>query len=249
MKTPGSDGLDDSTTGGPPATVSLSLLRNRVSSKYAPWSRAPGGEPRPAGLGGAGLPVLVGELGVGDGDPAAEGLDAGAELGALLRDGVELLVHERVDAGHEETGDARQAGDVLALREPLHEGGEVRLGDERVRRAREEQRDVDVDPLDEELPDGRRRLRGGRDLDEDVLASERVPEAPGLFQGRLRVVGHDRGDLEAHVAVAARGALVDRADVAAWLGRADRTADWLPAPPGMPLAGTAGSSSLPRDGA
>src|SRR5439155_13708126 len=38
----------ESTTGGPPAMQSRSLLRKRVSSKYAPWSRAPAGKMSPS---------------------------------------------------------------------------------------------------------------------------------------------------------------------------------------------------------
>lgn len=62
------------------------------------------------------------------------------------------------------------------------------LSDASVRLAREEQRHVDLDARGEELADGRERLGRPRDLD-DVLAAERLPQAPRLGRGRAGVPG------------------------------------------------------------
>ena len=49
--------------------------------------------------------------------------------------------------------------------------------------------------------DGRDAGGGCRDLDHDVGAVEQLEEPPGLVDGRIRVVGEVRADLQGRVAV------------------------------------------------
>ncbi len=65
----------------------------------------------------------------------------------------------------------------------------------------EEQGDVDVDALTDELPDGGQSLLGGRHLDQDIGAVQGLPQAPGLGNGAVGVVGQVGIDLQADEAV------------------------------------------------
>ena len=119
-------------------------------------------QPLPARAGEALLPALIGELGVGDRDLAAQLLQGGAlrrTRGSLDRL-VEQLVHRGIDAADEEARDARDAADRLTRRDALFEAGEKGLDHLLVDLLREQQRDVDVDAFGEQLAD--RRNAGAR---------------------------------------------------------------------------------------
>ena len=94
------------------------------------------------------------------------------ELGVAER--LEALVDLGVDARDEERRD-RLHVDALALGEAALEAADERLGDALVRGDREQQRDVDVEPLVDHLLDRGDALVGARDLDHQVGAVDAVP--------------------------------------------------------------------------
>ena len=59
--------------------------------------------------------------------------------------------------------------------------------------------------------DGGDASRSGGHLDHDVGAVQQLEEPPGLVDGRIRVVGEVRADLQGGVAVGGVGIVVDRA--------------------------------------
>ena len=80
-----------------------------------------------------------------------------------------------------------------------------------VRVAGEEQRDVDVDALGDERPDGGDARWRRRHLDHHVGPRHGLPEPPRLGERARGVVGEVGRDLQAHVAVVRRGPVVDAA--------------------------------------
>ena len=90
---------------------------------------------------------------------------------------------------------------------------EVCLGHLAVPREAEEERDVDIDPLADQLPDGGEPLRGCRYLDEDVRPVHGLPEHVGLIDCSFRVVGQAGGDLKADKTVPALQAVIEGAEL------------------------------------
>ena len=130
-------------------------------------------------LAGEQAPIaLVGQLGIGDRDLALERREARLLVGIVrLRDFlVDELVDRAVDAADEEAGDARHPGDVAALAGQQLEAGDVSLGDLFIDRLREQQRDIDVDALGDQRPDGRQPGRRRRHLDHQVRAIDIAPQ-------------------------------------------------------------------------
>ena len=85
----------------------------------------------------------------------------------------------------------------LAALEPA----DVGLGDLLVGLDREQQRDVDVDPLVDRLLDRADALRRARDLDHHVRAVDRLPVGARRCERPLGVVREVGGDLERDEAV------------------------------------------------
>ena len=132
---------------------------------------------------------------------------AAREVGAA--GGLEALVDLGVDARDEERRD-RVAVERLALLVPALHRVHERLHHPLVGGDREEQRDVDVQPLVERLLDRRDARVGGRDLDHHVGAIDQAPVLARLLERALGVVGEPRRDLERHVAVLGARLVVDR---------------------------------------
>ena len=84
------------------------------------------------------------------------------------------------------------------------------MGDLLVDALREQQGDVDRDPLRRELADRRKPGGSGRHLDHQVVAADRLVEAARLLQRLLGVEGEIGRYFEAHIAVGAVAGLVDR---------------------------------------
>ena len=152
----------------------------------------------------------VGELGVGDRGLAPERLEQRRCLAAA---GPELLVDQPVDrrvhAAHEEARHRGVPVDPFARGEPPVEAPEVRLHHRVVAREREDERDVDVQPVGDRLLDrGDAGARAGN-LDHQVRAVDGSPEPVRLPHSRLGVVREARRHLEADEAVAAGRPLED----------------------------------------
>ena len=100
--------------------------------------------------------VLVGELGIGDGELALE---------ILAAHGFEPLVGFRVDARDEEARDGQHLTGVAASRDEPLEPAQVGLSNLRVALQREDQRDVDRLAVGDAILDRRQARLGGGDLD------------------------------------------------------------------------------------
>jgi hypothetical protein len=168
------------------------------------------GQGLPAGRGDHLQIALVGDLGVGDGDLAPQALQLVRAGVPGLKAPVDLLVDHAVDAADEETGDAVDARDVAALGFEVLQPRRVRLGDRQIGVGREEQGDVDVDPLADQLADGGDAGRRSWDLDHQIGTVDRMPQPARLLDGGRRVHRQIGRDLEADVAVLAAQAVVDR---------------------------------------
>ena len=79
-----------------------------------------------------------------------------------------------------------------------------------VSRLRKEQRDVDIEPLFQALANCREPFRRPGNLDHHVRAIHALPQTVRLGDRGFRVVTKKRRNLNAHVAVAALGLLIDR---------------------------------------
>jgi hypothetical protein len=92
--------------------------------------------------------ALVRELGVGNGDLAEEAFQANF-VGSCCRFQflVDEAVHDRVDAAHEETGDAGNMSERLSRGRARFQTLDIRARHGLVRVAGEQQCHVDVDPL------------------------------------------------------------------------------------------------------
>src|SRR6185312_4461710 len=185
------------------------ILGARARPKETLHPSATSGQGLPARAAGELLPILIGELRVGDGHLA----DEAAQLG-LVRAGARLQnrIDENVQTTDEHAGNAGHAGQIPTTRGERFEAVHVRLHHLSTRGAREEERDVDVDSLADELSDRRDPLGRRRNLDHEVLAMDRAPEARRLVDGRLGVMREVRRDLHADVPVAAIGLVVDRTE-------------------------------------
>ncbi len=123
---------------------------------------------------------------------------------------VEQRVGVRVDPAHEEAGHRPDPVDRLVLREARLQRRQVGLHHVLVPVDREQQRDVDVDPLGEALMDGRQAGARPRNLHHDVRPVAGLPEAPRLGDRAVGVVRQVRPDLDRHEAVVAAGGVVGR---------------------------------------
>ena len=102
----------------------------------------------------------VGHLGAGDGHLADQVLRRLGLGSAGRRQFFQPGVQQHVDAAQKETGHGRHPVQGLALGRPVLQAGDIGLGHFPVAGQPEEQRDVDVDALGDELPDGRQALLG-----------------------------------------------------------------------------------------
>ena len=157
------------------------------------------------------LERLIGHLGVRDRRFSQQPLQPLA-LCRILGSGdflFEQFVHGGVDAADEE---ARYRGDIhrLAILHAPLQPAEVGASDVLVHGDREEQGDVDVDPVDDALLDRRQAFLRGGNLDEDVGPPHPIEQIVGHRHGALRIVRHPWQDLDADVAVFVLGLLVDR---------------------------------------
>jgi hypothetical protein len=152
------------------------------------------------------LEALVGRARVGERRGAGQ-VTAAERLQSLVDLGVDARDEEAGDRVHVE----RETLGVAAL-EPADEG----LGDQRVLLDREQQRDVDVDPLVDRLLDRRHAGIGPGDLDHHVRAVESPPVVARLGQRTLGVVSEVGRDLEGDKAVAFL--VVDRAQNVGGIG-------------------------------
>ena len=133
----------------------------------------------------------------------------GAEQLGGRAGGLEALVDLRVDARDEEARNRMHVERLARLTAPL-ETADVRLRDLLVGAHGEEQRDVDVDALEDRLLDRGDSGRGAGNLDEDVRAAEALPVVARLAKRLLGVARSLGTDLERHEAVASQ-LVVDRA--------------------------------------
>jgi hypothetical protein len=154
----------------------------------------------------------VGELGVGDGGLALQGLAGRAHA-------FQLLVDERVHAADEEAGHGGDVPDVVArLHAPL-QAAQIGFDDLRVALLREEKRDVDRDAVGGDVLERLDALFGSGDLDHEVVSADERVQARGLRAAGFGVAGHGGRQFEAHVAVGALGVRVNALEQVA--GRAD----------------------------
>src|SRR3954454_1036480 len=190
------------------------VLDRRRRPKAALRPRALARELLPAVAGEDLLVGLVGELGVGDRQLAAE------LFLALL---VEALVGLAVHARDEERRDTRHLARVSAGLDEVLEALDVGLGDRAVAVQAEDQRDVDGDAGADRLLDRAQAVLRRGDLDVDVRAVDELAQARGLLDGGVAVERDLRIDLERHEPVDPAGALVGVAqDVARVLDVAHR---------------------------
>ena len=201
------------------------ILRTRARPQDTLGPRALGGQGLPAIAGQRGAEAPVGLHGVRNGHPRQQRLESGlavgvGRLGQLRRD---ALLDHRIDPAHEEAGHARDAAGLAARCDEALEAALVGEVDGLVVRDREEQGDVDVDAFTDQRLDGRQALGGGRDLDHQIGPTHGCPEATGLVDGGVGVVGEVGRDLEAHESVRTLALVVHGAQhVAAQLDVGDR---------------------------
>ena len=170
-------------------------------------------EALPARAGKDALIELIGELRIGDCDLALERLDP-LPLRRIPRRRDPLVeggIDERVDAADEKAGDAGDPMRIAALRDERLEAGDVSFHDLGIDLLRKQQRDVDVDPLANHLPDRWQPGLGARDLDHQIVAPDCAPQPPRLLDRALGVHRQIGRHFEADIAVAALRFVVDRA--------------------------------------
>ena len=113
--------------------------------------------------------------------------------------------------------------DVLAFFGARFERGKKRFGNFFVSRLREEQRDVDVEPVFQALTNRGKAFGRARNLDHHVRAVHTLPQAVRLRDSGFGVVPQKRRNFQAHVAVAAFRLRVYRPeDIARILNVAER---------------------------
>ena len=120
-------------------------------------------------------------------------------------------IHRNVDSAHEEAGDACHPAGIAALRDQMFEAREIGFDDLFIDLLREQQRNIDVDPLADELADRRQARLGPRHFDHQVIATDRPPEPPRFDDGRLGIHRQIGRNLEADVSVPAFRCFKDRA--------------------------------------
>ena len=157
----------------------------------------------PGGAGEEPLVLGIGELRVGDGELAAEVAGAGS-----LEARIGLGVHAR----HEEAGDRRDPGEILAVGGEALQAVDVALGDLDVALEREDQRDVDRAAAGDRILDGGQAGERRRDLDEQVRPVDLLPEARHLGERLLGVVRVGRVNFQRDMAIGALRLIEDRAE-------------------------------------
>ena len=172
-----------------------------------------GRELLPAGACEQPLVVLIGQLGVGDGDLALQRAQPLLLAGVIgPRDlVVELLVDRGIDAADEERGDAGDRRGIAALGDVFFEARDIGLRHLAIDLLREQQRDVDADAFADQMFDRRQPFRRGRHLHHQVLPLDVLPEPFGFRDGPLGVHRQIGRDLEADETVIAVQAVVNRA--------------------------------------
>ncbi len=115
----------------------------------------------------------------------------------LLQTTVDVRVHPR-----DEERRHRVHVQFQALGVPALQSAQVRLRHLLVGSDREQQCDIDVDPLVQRLLDGGHALRRPRDLDHHIRPVDPAPERAHLLERALGVVRELRRDLERHESVA-----------------------------------------------
>jgi hypothetical protein len=150
---------------------------------------------------------LIGDLGVGDRGLSFERLQPtllGGVAGCrdLL---VKELVDEGVDPRDEERGDRADAIDWLPRRPPRRECRDVGASDTLVGGDREEEGDIDVDPLGQHLLDDGDSFDRARDLDQQVRPVDGRPEPAGIGRSDGRVARGEGRDFDRDEPVAALG--------------------------------------------
>ena len=167
----------------------------------------------PARSGEQVLVFLIGEFCIRDGDLALQRgkplLLAGiVRLRDLL---VEQFVDRAVDPADEEAGDARDMGGIAAGGDMFFQSGQIGLGDLHIDLPREQQRDIDADPLANQLLDRRQAFRRRRHLDHQILAVDVLPKPLGLGNRALGIHGEIGRHLQADEPVGSFEAVIDRA--------------------------------------
>ena len=122
-----------------------------------------------------------------------------------------MRVHGGVYPADEEGGHGGHPAQVATGPAKVFEPGYVGAPHVPVCLQREREGDVDVYALAYELMDGGDASRGGGYLDHGVGAVKQMEEPPCLVDGRIRIVGKVRADLQGRVAVGGVGLVVDRA--------------------------------------
>ena len=154
------------------------------------------------------LELLIGHLRVGDGHLAQERLQlAVTGLFQLLFD---LFVGLRVDAADEETGDGVDVADRQVLLHPSLEPAQVCLHHLAVDVVGEEERDVDIDAVEDRLLDCRQSCGRRGDLHHDVRPLQPLEVPLRLGDRSLRVVRQRGADFDADESIAAFALVVDR---------------------------------------
>jgi hypothetical protein len=151
-----------------------------------------------------GLIARIGDLGIGDRRLAAE-----PRRRRLVLCRVELFVHGRVDAAHEEAGHAGHLGQVAALGLQRLQALQIGLHHLLVGVDGEQERDVDVHPFADQALDGGDAGRRRGDLHHQVWPVDGFPQVQRLLHRRFGVVGEIGRAFQAHIAVAALGLGVD----------------------------------------
>ncbi len=106
-----------------------------------------------------------------------------------------------VNAADEETGYTGDTADVSAGSRSGGQTFDVSVCDLLVDVERKKKGYVYVDAFADELANGLDAFRSGRHLYHEIFATHRFPESPRFLQGPSCVIGEQRGDFEADVAV------------------------------------------------
>jgi len=170
-------------------------------------------QPLPLGRAAEREIALIRELGVGDCHIPEQAVQRGAGIhidGGCQSRGNEA-VHHRVDAAHEEAGDAAHPRRVTAGVNEFGQAVDVRARHFLVALDAEQQGDVDVDTLAGQLPDGGQALPGRWHLDHHVRAIDCLPQATRVRDGAFGIVREVWRDLQAHVPIRACRFVVHRA--------------------------------------
>ena len=176
------------------------------------WVGASRGQRLPLGRATQVQVTLIGQLGVGDRHGAEKTGQRRARGRIRLRrqSRRDQSIDHRVNPAHEETGHTAHAGRITPFPTHRERPSTYARATCFVTLDAKEERDVDVDALAGQLPDGGQPLRGGRHLDHHVLPADGLPQAASLRDRRVGVVREIWRHLEADVSVDARRRVVHR---------------------------------------